>query len=292
MSRTVLVTGAAGLLGGAVLARLADAGWRTRGLAHSRPVEGADEVVWGELEDPHSLREACDGATAVLHLAARTHARRALDYRRTNVDGTERLLDSAAATGVERFVHVSTRALSPDGGAYSVSKLEAEALVRDAALDRVIVRLPEVYGSGGREGIDDMLARANAGRAIPVVGRGREVLCPVHIDDAAGALVAALSSPAAAGRTYTLAGECMSQMEVARTCAAAFGGRSRIVRVPVPVVAAAGALGRFLPLPVYPDQLARLRADKPGASSEAAADLGFRPKPLRAGLSLMAERAV
>lgn len=284
----MLVTGAAGLLGRRVLQLLSDDGRPTRALAHRREVEGAGEVVWGALEDPAALAEAARGVAAVLHLAARTHARRAADYRRANVDGTARLLAVAAESGVERFVHVSTRAVSARGGAYSVSKLDAEQLVRRAGLEHVIVRLPEVYGGGGHEGIDDMIARAKAGRAIPVVGRGRELLCPVHIDDAARALVGALSSPEAAARTYTLAGECLSQMEVARACATAFGGRSRIVSVPVPAVAAAAALGRFLPLPVYPDQLARLRADKPAASPEAAADLGFRPKDLSAGLGLMA----
>lgn len=292
MSRTALVTGAAGLLGLRVLSRLSEAGWRTRALAHRRPVDGADEVVWGALGDPASLREAIDGATAVLHLAARTHARRAGDYRRANVTGTAHLLEAAAAAGVERFVYASTRALSPRGGAYSVSKLDAEALVRSAGVEHVIVRLPEIYGGGGDEGIDEMLSRAQAGSPIPVVGKGLDRLCPIHVDDATGALVAALSSPRAAGRTYTLAGECLSHREVAHACSTAFGRHSRIVSVPTPAVAIAAALGRILPLPVYPDQLARLRADKSRPSPEAAADLGFRPRGLEEGLRLTVEGAV
>lgn len=286
MTQIVLVTGGAGRLGRCVLGGLSEAGWRTRALVHRTPVEGADEVTRGALEDPASLRDATAGAAGVLHLAARTHARRVANYRRTNVDGTAHLVDAAAANGVKRFVHVSTRAVSPSGGGYSRSKLDAEALVRAAALEHVIVRLPEVYGTGGREGMDDMLARAKAGAFIPVIGKGLDQLCPVHVDDVTGPLVAALSSPAAAGRTYTLAGECLAHREIARMCTAAFGSDSRLVSVPAAAVAVAGRLGRVLPLPVYPDQLARLRSEKAAASPEAQADLGFRPRGLQDGLRL------
>ena len=289
---TVLVTGAAGLLGRCVLTGLSEAGLRTRALAHRRPVAGADEVLWGDLGDAASLRTAAEGASGVLHLAARTHARREGDYRRANVDGTARLLDAAVASGVKRFVHVSSRAVSPQGGAYSRSKLDAEALVRAAPLDHVIVRLPEVYGTGGREGMDDMLARAKADAFIPLIGKGLDQLCPVHVDDVTGPLVRALSSPAAAGQTYTLAGECHSHRDVARICKAAFGSSSRLVSVPPAAASVAGILGRVLPLPVYPDQLARLRSEKPARSPEAEADLGFRPRGLEEGLRLAVARDV
>jgi nucleoside-diphosphate-sugar epimerase len=229
----------------------------------------------------------------VLHLAARTHARSERDYRSANTDGTARLLAASKQAGVGRFVHVSTRAASPDGGAYSRSKLAAEELVREAGIEHVILRLPEVYGAGSREGVDDMLARARRGAAVPVIGRGADRLCPVHVDDIVGPVVAALSAAAARDRTYTLAGECRSAREVAAACVEAAGGRSRIVRVPAAAVAAASVAARFLPLPLYPDQLARLRAEKPGGTPEAAADLGFEPRSLADGLrAATAEPAV
>jgi nucleoside-diphosphate-sugar epimerase len=284
MPRIVFVTGAAGAMGARVLPALRAAGWRTRALVHKRPVEHADERAVGDLADAASLRAGAIGAVAVLHLAARTHARREGDYRAVNLEGTARVLEAAEAAGVERFVHVSTRAISPQGGGYSRSKLEAEELVRAAPLEHVIVRLPEIYGAGGREGIDDMLRRARARSAIPVVGRGTDLLCPAHVDDVTAPLVAALSVPGAAGRTYTLAGPCRTVREVAEACARAYGGSNRIVGVPSPLVALACAGARFLPIPVYPDQLARLQAEKPAPSPEASAELGFAPRPLEEGL--------
>jgi nucleoside-diphosphate-sugar epimerase len=284
MPRIVFVTGAAGAIGARLLPALRAAGWRTRVLVHRREVEDADEQVRGDLADEASLRTGATGAAAVLHLAALTHARREGEYRAINVDGTARMLAAARDAGVDRFVHVSTRAISPQGGAYSRTKLEAEDIVRAAAMEHAIVRIPEVYGAGGREGVDDMLRRAARGSAIPVVGHGADVLCPVHVDDVTGPLVEALSAPAAAGRTYTLAGECHTAREVAEACASAYGARARVVGVPAPVVRLACAGARFLPLPLYPDQLARLRAEKPAPSPEAGSDLGFAPRPLAEGL--------
>ena len=146
MERVVLVTGAAGAIGARLLPALRAAGWRTRALVHRRPAEGADEQVPGDLGHAGSLQAATAGVGAVLHVAARTHARRDRDYRIVNAEGTARLVDAARAAAVERFVHVSTRAVSPHGGGYSRSKREAEELVRSAGLEHVIVRLPEFTG--------------------------------------------------------------------------------------------------------------------------------------------------
>jgi nucleoside-diphosphate-sugar epimerase len=289
MRRTVLVTGAAGEIGQRLLPALEQAGWRTRALVHRSSVDGATEVARGSLDDESSLRPALDGADTVLHLAARTHARRGRDYWRANVEGTSRLLDAASTAGVGRFVFVSSRTASEQGGGYSRSKLAAERLVVAAGIEHAVVRLPELYGAGQEQGVDEMLARACRGAPIPIVGAGEDELCPVHVDDVLGPLVVALSSPAAANRTYTLAGDCASVRQVAEACVRACGSRSRIVRVPEIVVAAAAATSRALPLRIYPDQLKRLRCPKPAPSPIADTDLGFTPRPLPEGLAGAAE---
>jgi 2-alkyl-3-oxoalkanoate reductase len=288
MSRqTLLVTGASGDVGRAVLGRLAEH-WTVRALVHRRPVPAAHQQCVGSLDDAAALLAAADGADAVLHLAAVTHARSSRAYDEVNLHGTRRLLEACQRQGVARFVHVSTRALSPDGGHYSVSKLRAEAAVRDSGVPSVIVRLPEVYGGGGREGVDRVIEQARVGAPILLVGRGDDIVCPITVDDAISALVAALDAPAAIGRTYTLAGRCMPVREFAHECREAFGKGSRIVGVPITAVRLLVAAGRVLPLPVYPDQLARLRAAKPAPSPEAADDLGFAPQSLRDGLAALA----
>jgi nucleoside-diphosphate-sugar epimerase len=281
--RTVFVTGAAGSLGQRLLPVLQAAGWRTRCLIHRRPVPGADENVDGDLADPESLHGALAGVEAVLHLAALTHARNPKRYDAVNVAGTLALLASTPAS-VTRFVLVSSRAVSPEGGAYSRSKLAAEAAVRATGHPWVVVRLPEVYGAGKSEGVDDMIGRAMRGSPIVIVGRGDQELCPVHADDALPALVASLTAPAAVHETYTLAGDCMTVREFAEHTRDAIGSRSRIVAVPRGLVAVLGELARVVPLPMYPDQLARLSALKPRSAGDPARDLGFSSRPLDVGL--------
>jgi NADH dehydrogenase len=195
-----------------------------------------------------------------------------------NVVGTGNLCAAAAAAGVRRFVYVSTRAIDPAGGGYSASKAAAEDVVRRSGLEWVIVRLPEVYGADGKEGIDDLIRRGLAGRRIPIVGDGSVVLRPIHVDDAVAALVAALRTPRTE-ETFTLGGDPITLQEVARASAAAGGGRSRIVGLPPWAIGLACRAARLLPLPVYPDQLKRLTAPKPDPSPQAATELGFRPRP-------------
>ena len=281
----VLVTGASSAIGARVVERLRDRGHAVRCLVRSSAVPNADEVVRGDLLDGSTLDAAVAGADVVLHAAAVTHARPPRDYAQTNVLGTQRLLEAAARHDVRRFVHVSTRAVSEAGGAYSVSKLRAEGVVEQAPVEHTIVRLSEMYGGAANEGIDDIVDRARRGAAIRVVGDGEDRMCPMHIDDAADALAGAVDAPAAGDRTYTLGGECMTTREFAETCARTFSTASRVRPVAVAAVAVAAALGRVLPLPVYPDQLARLRAtDKPSPSPDAERELGFHTRPLPEGL--------
>lgn len=285
MAAPILVTGASSAIGLRVVERLGGEGRPVRCLVRRRAVANVDQLVWGDLGDSSTLDAAVEGADVIVHLAAITHARRSRDYVETNLLGTKRLLDAAARHGVRRFVHVSTRAVSETGGAYSLSKHLAEHAVRQAPVEHTIVRLSEMYGGAGAEGIDQIVSRARRGAAIPVVGDGEDRLCPMHVDDAVAALVGAVAAPVATGRTYTLGGECMTTREFAEACARAFSTESRVRSVPVAAVATLGLLGRVLPLPIYPDQLARLRADKPQVSPEAEQELGFHTRPLAEGLA-------
>lgn len=283
----MLVTGGSGVLGRRLLRELSARGLRTRSLVHRRPVEGADETTTGDLCDLESLARAAAGADAVVHLAALTHARRAGAYTLVNRDGTRNLVEACAREGIGRLVHLSTRAISTDGGAYSSSKHAAEEVVRGGRVPWVIVRLPEVYGTGGREGVDRIVAAARAGAHIPVVGAGNEEVCPMFVDDAVKVMASAVAAPNAGGRTFTLAGECMSVRDFAERCARHYRTGSRVVGVPVGLVRALGALGRVVPLPVYPDQFDRLRSPKPAPTPGAGTELGLRARPLSEGLRAM-----
>jgi NADH dehydrogenase len=256
-----------------------------RALRHLREPEVYDELAPGSIEDAGALVDAMQGVEVVLHLAAATHSRRRNVYERINVAGTAHVVDACRTTGVERLVFGSTRAIAPSGGAYSESKAEAERLVAASMPRYTIVRLPEVYGVGGSEGVDRVIHLARTGRTIPLVAADSVLVCPAHVDDVVSALVHAVRGGQSENKTYTLAGECMTLREFAQECTELFASTSSIVVVPVSAARVLAALSRLMPLPIYPDQVSRLLAPKPAPSSDASADLGFVPRPVRTGLA-------
>ncbi len=280
----VLITGGSGLVGAALLPALRSAGWTTRCLVHRTPVAGADETAGGDLLDPASLRAAAAGVDAVLHLAAVTHARRREEYFRVNVEGTRNLIDAIDPTRLHRLVLISSRTASAEGGHYSESKLRCEEIVRSSGAPFTILRLAEIYGAGGDEGVEEIVARAARGAMVPLVGTGSQRICPLHLGDAVDPIVDALDAEAAAGETYTLAGECVTMSEFADACIALSDTRSRKIRVPKTAVRALCRASAVLPLPLAPDQLTRLEVPKPEGTGAARAQLGFSPRTLREGL--------
>jgi nucleoside-diphosphate-sugar epimerase len=282
MPGRVLVTGASGGLGQALMPLLRRRGWTVRALTHRSPVTGGDETVEGDVTDMEAMVAAMRGVDAVMHLAAATHARRKAAYERVNVHGTAGTIRAAAEAGARRFVLVSTRANSRLGGAYSRSKQSAESAVTASGLDHVVIRLPEVYGLGGREGVDAIIDSARRSATILVPGGGPHELTPLHADDVSAMLAGALE--ASAGSEYTLCGETITVEGFARRCVRAFDSSSRIVRIPGAALRVASVPARIVPLPLYPDQLDRLRAPKAACTPEAERDFDTRFRTLDEGL--------
>ena len=285
---TVLVTGASGRIGARLVPLFRARGWIVRGLAHRHPVAVADESVSASLADAGALRRAVEGARAVVHLAAVTHARSAAAYARVNVEGTRNLVNVSVETGVDRFVFVSSRAIDRRGGPYSRSKADAEEIVSGSGLTYTILRLPELYGVGGREGLDRLVSLVQAGSRVPIVGRGADLICPMYIDDALAACVGAVEQEIAHNKTYTLAGPCVATRSFVEEAVRAYSSSSTIVGIPPTAVSIASRLARILPIPLYPDQLARLKAPKPPGSGEAEAELSFFYRSLPDGLRALA----
>jgi dihydroflavonol-4-reductase len=109
----VVVTGAAGHLGGNLVRALLDRGRRVRALVHQdrRALEGLDlEIVEGDVRDPRSLQRALEGAEVVYHTAA--HISLLRDewplLEAVNVLGTRNVVEACLSSGVRRLVHFSS----------------------------------------------------------------------------------------------------------------------------------------------------------------------------------------
>ncbi len=225
----ILVTGAAGFVGTAVVQRLLSAGHQVAGLCHSTRPAGMTDVRPGDILDAASLPEAVAGIDAVCHLAALTRVRESfqdpLAYFQVNVTGTVNLLramdaETARAGRPLRLVLASTgavygtRARQPitedeipaPVNPYGASKLAAEAAAAYQAgtgkIGSVVLRAFNISGAVGGRGDGDLsrmiprtlaVAAGRVGR-LHVNGDGTAVREYLHVDDFARACVLALDA--------------------------------------------------------------------------------------------------
>ncbi len=309
---TAVITGATGFLGGALARELLEQGTPVRVLAR-RP-EAAEplkqlgaEVHAGNLEDAASLCGLIEAGDVVYHCAARVDLSGPLrDFERTNVEGTQNLLDACRDNQPGRFVFVSSGAVygaaalnervSADRipaeplayNFYGRTKRAAEQRVEAAAardgFDYVILRLGFLYGVGNRPLLDHVEPLMRKGRYV-LMGKGKNRIATLDIADAVAATIAVGTHPAAAGRTYDGASsEAVTQREFFAATAEALGcsTRFRDIRLslarPLARVAewTCGLLGR--PAPLTRAMVDLLGADQQIDSSAMRDELGWEPK--------------
>ncbi|HMK72674.1 MAG TPA: NAD-dependent epimerase/dehydratase family protein, partial [Myxococcaceae bacterium] len=165
----VLITGAGGFLGRALVSALAAAGHRVRGMVHGQPIRanGAPGVEWvrGDVNDPASVGSAVSGIDVVFHLAGIRRAPIRETFLRVNAEGTRQVCDASWRSGVRRLVlagslaavgpsrpdrpHVESDPFAPEEW-YGESKAEAEriAFAHAGNLEVTVARPPRILGPG------------------------------------------------------------------------------------------------------------------------------------------------
>jgi nucleoside-diphosphate-sugar epimerase len=214
----------------------------------------------------------------VIHFAGVTHASDEQQYRKVNVDGTVRLAEATRANGCRRFVYISTRCATHGSGAYGESKLAAEQELQKLAWESLlIIRPAEIYGAGGEEGIDRMLAVARRWRIIPALFGHRNLLfAPMHVDDFSVLTAELIQQHQAGVRIENVCGpEDLSGIELAYRIAQ----RYRALPLPLwwPAVSVCLKALHKLGFPIVkPDQLPRLIGEKTATATSASAEGGRR----------------
>jgi uncharacterized protein YbjT (DUF2867 family) len=263
---TVLVTGATGFVGPHVAHALRARDVATRALVRdparaSRLQAWGVELTMGDVTNPVSLRAACEGVDAVIHLVAIITGRPA-DFERVMAQGTRDLVRAAQDAGVRRFVLASALGLderTKDTVPYFRAKWAMEQAVQESSLEHVIFRPSFVFGKDG--GVLPTFVRlARFAPVTPIVGPGTQRLQPIWVEDVAEYYAHALDQPGAANRTFEIGGpDAPTWNEFWDRLKRVLGARRPSLHVPFGVMRAQAALTERLPgAPVTRDQLTML----------------------------------
>jgi nucleoside-diphosphate-sugar epimerase len=268
----ILLTGASGLVGRAVQARLlANSLFTLRSAYRQLPAEvplGVDACPVEGLGPDTDWQAALDAVMVVIHCAARVHVMHEGEpdplaaFRHTNVQGTLRLARQAAEAGVKRFIFISSIKVNGEGtlsgkpftaddiaapeDPYGISKMEAEqglrALAAETGMEVVIIRPVLVYGPGVKANFHSMMSWLSKGVPLPLgaIGNKRSL---VALENLVDLIVTCVKHPAAANQTFLVSDdEDISTSALLRRMGRALGRPARLLPVPVWMLESAALL--------------------------------------------------
>ena len=233
MSRSVLITGATGMVGSAFARRAVEAGYAVQALVRRNSNRGAldglpIEFIEGDLAEPESLPAVLANAEIVVHTAAHVGDwGPAEKYRAINVIALEHLIHAAARSPrFTRWVQVSSLGVYParhhygtdesipadavglDG--YTRTKAEAEFLlnhhIREHQFPAVIVRPGIIYGPGDHHALPRFIEKIENGK-MKFIGRGDRLINNTYVGNLVDAMLLAVENPAVIGETFNIRDE-------------------------------------------------------------------------------------
>jgi len=235
----ILLTGATGNVGTALLRRLVAARKPVRCLVRDPRRLGAErvrvQIALGDLATPASFRNALRGVDTVIHLAAAIRDLDGASIEEVNAVATARLLRASERSGVKRFLFFSTIGASKHAPSrFFQAKALAERAVAESELDTTVFSPSIIYSPG--DYWLRLIERMSYLPALPLAGSGGTLFQPIWADDAAACVMAVLDGRGNGDGPLELAGpETLSHDQIARLVLRSLGRRRRLLHVPLPV---------------------------------------------------------
>jgi NADH dehydrogenase len=263
--KRVLVTGATGFVGNAVVESLINNGYQPVALVR----EGSEsklkhkaEIAHGDVLDKESLTAALEGVDAVIHLVGiiREYPKKGVTFENMHHIATKNIVEACKEKHVKRYIHMSANGTRSNAvSMYHKTKYEAEEEVRKSGLEYTIFRPSLIYGPD--DSFINMLAGYMKGTPIfTYFGDGSYPMAPVYVGDVADCFVKSIDKPETAGMIYPLCGEKVyTYKEVLKLVGKALG--KNIILLPVPEFAISlgiSLLGKTDWFPITRDQFIML----------------------------------
>jgi len=283
----IAVTGAGGFIGQATVGEAIRRGFDVVAIVRPgssyRPPHGT--IVEADLLEHEALRMAFAGCAAVAHLAAITSsAGRSAESFRVNVAGSHSVALAARSAGIETFVYVGSQATNE--GTYAMTKRKAEAAIKAAGVDPIVLRPSLVYGPGDRGLFARIVEFVRVLPIVPLIGDGRYPMRPIHVDDVAAAIIGAIEHGITSVSYDLSGGSEILFRDLLKAIGEAIGRRPRFIPVPVGPALAASIVATRLwrEFPVSPDMIRGLTNPVVLDGRQAERALRFRARPIEEGL--------
>ena len=210
--KTVVVTGAAGLVGQNLIPRLKARGWRIVGIdkhptntARLRELHPDIEVISADLSQPGAWSDAFAGVDAVVLNQAQIGGLEREPFVANNVTATEHILAAMAKHDVPYFVHISSSVVNSRAqDLYVETKTAQEKLVDACRVPHVVLRPTLMFGWFDRKHLGWLRRFMDRSPVFPIPGDGRFRRQPLYVGDFAAVIAAALDKQIAG--TYDISG--------------------------------------------------------------------------------------